>query len=301
MRHRKVLAHFPITEAYTNTLQAIKQKKKRMKNLIILLIITLTTLTIKAQKGDFVNVNGVDIYYETYGEGEPLLLLHGFMVSHKFWEPWIEDFSENYKLIIPDLRGHGNSTNPTNEYTPNISANDMYSLMDSLGIDKFHAMGHSAGAIALLHMSCIDSTRIRNMVIIGGTYHFPVNLRKWLSTIQYETEDPNWLAYLRTHNIKGEEQIKNLLNVLKNQSGVFEGIDLTISDLEIIKSKTLIVHGDNDPAIPVKMAIEMHQNIPESNLWVVPNDGHFPAGLIGKDSIWSQKFVEILKSFLGEN
>ncbi len=271
-----------------------------MKNILVLLCVVFFTSNINAQEGSFVNVNGVEIYYETYGEGEPLLLLHGFMLSHKFWKPWIEDFSKNYKLIIPDLRGHGYSTNPTNKYTPNITAKDMYSLMDSLGIDKFDAMGQSAGAVALLHMSSLDSTRIRNMVIIGGTYYFPVNFRKWLSTIQYETEDPNWLAYLRTHNIKGEEQIKNLLNVLKNQSGIFEGMDLTISDLEAIKSKTLIIHGDNDPAVPVKMAIEMHQYIPKSNLWVVPNDGHFPAGLIGKGSIWSKKLVEVVNGFLGK-
>ena len=57
------------------------------------------------QIGKYADVNGVKIYYETYGEGEPLLLLHGFSLSHKFWNPWIENLQKDRKLIIPDLRG----------------------------------------------------------------------------------------------------------------------------------------------------------------------------------------------------
>ena len=112
-----------------------------MKNLIFTLFALLIYTQIHAQEANYANVNGVKIYYEIHGEGEPLVLLHGFTMSHTMWEGWIEDFSKSYKLIIADLRGHGNSTNPSNEFTHEDSAKDIYGLLDLLNIDKFNAMG----------------------------------------------------------------------------------------------------------------------------------------------------------------
>ncbi|MFQ5448725.1 MAG: alpha/beta fold hydrolase, partial [Saprospiraceae bacterium] len=83
-----------------------------MKKIILAYIVLLSGITTNAQTGHYAEVNGTKIYYEMYGEGEPLLLLHGFTVSHIVWDDLVKDLSKNYKLIIPDLRGHGNSTNP---------------------------------------------------------------------------------------------------------------------------------------------------------------------------------------------
>ncbi|WP_188599632.1 alpha/beta fold hydrolase, partial [Polaribacter pacificus] len=83
-----------------------------------------------AQKQNHAQVNGVEIYYEIYGKGDPLVLLHSFTSSHKLWEPFIERLSKNHKLIVPDLRGHGKSTNPENVFTHSTSAKDIYGLMD---------------------------------------------------------------------------------------------------------------------------------------------------------------------------
>ena len=109
-----------------------------MKKLIFISLALLVYTQIHAQKGSYADVNGVKIYYEIHGEGEPLVLLHGFTMSHDMWEGWIEDLSKDYRLILPDLRGHGNSTNPSNEFTHKESAKDIYALLDILNIDKFN-------------------------------------------------------------------------------------------------------------------------------------------------------------------
>ena len=80
----------------------------KMKKLISIFLALLVYTQIHAQKGSYAVVNGVKIYYEIHGEGEPLVLLHGFTMSHGMWEAWIEDLSKDYRLILPDLRGHGN-------------------------------------------------------------------------------------------------------------------------------------------------------------------------------------------------
>jgi len=59
-----------------------------------------------------VKVNDIEIYYEVHGEGEPLVLLHGFLCTSQQWNHFIPEFQERYQLIIPDLRGHGRTTNP---------------------------------------------------------------------------------------------------------------------------------------------------------------------------------------------
>ena len=140
-----------------------------MRNLSIIIFILIGINTLVAQKVNFVEINGVKIYYETYGEGKPLLMIHGFTITGKSWEPWIEDLSKKHKLIIPDLRGHGNSTNPSKKFTHKMSAIDMYGLMDHLEIDKFKAIGQSSRAMTLIHMATMDTTRISKLILVAGT------------------------------------------------------------------------------------------------------------------------------------
>ena len=88
-------------------------------------------------QSQYADVNGIKIYYEIHGEGYPLVLLHGFTMSHEMWLPWVDDLSKDYQVILVDLRGHGRSTNPSNIFTHLQSAKDIYALMDVIGIAKF--------------------------------------------------------------------------------------------------------------------------------------------------------------------
>ena len=92
-------------------------------------------------QGHLDELNGIKMYYETYGSGSPLVLLHGFGGSGSTWAPIIPDLSKYFRVIVPDLRGHGRSTNPTNRFTHRQSALDVYALLDQLGIAKFKAIG----------------------------------------------------------------------------------------------------------------------------------------------------------------
>jgi pimeloyl-ACP methyl ester carboxylesterase len=87
-----------------------------MNKILIILILSIAACGLGAQIGGYVETNGVEFYYESYGEGKSLLMSYGFTFSGKMWEPWIEELSKRYRLIIPDKRGHGNSTNTSNEF-----------------------------------------------------------------------------------------------------------------------------------------------------------------------------------------
>src|SRR5437762_7442895 len=106
------------------------------------------------------DVNGFQMYYEERGEGEPLLLLHGFTGIGADWRHVFPSDPGGCRVIVPDLRGHGRSTNPSNAFTFRQSASDVLALLDRLGVSRVKAIGMSAGAKTLLHMATKQPGRI---------------------------------------------------------------------------------------------------------------------------------------------
>lgn len=124
-------------------------------------------------RGQTVKINNIEMYYEEYGEGKPLVLLHGFGGCSQNWHPFTTKLSERHRLIVVDLRGHGYSTNLDNKFTHREAAGDVFLLLEKLGIGRFSAMGMSSGGMTLLHMATSQPKRIESMVLISATYYFP--------------------------------------------------------------------------------------------------------------------------------
>src|SRR5207237_6330269 len=102
--------------------------------------------------GQTIHINEMEMYYKIRGMSEPLVLLHGGGGIGANWELVFKEPPAAYQLIVPDLRGHGRSTNPSMEFTFRQSAFDVFALLDHLGIERFKAVGMSLGAKTLLHM-----------------------------------------------------------------------------------------------------------------------------------------------------
>lgn len=128
--------------------------------------------------GKLVALNGITLHYEERGTGKPLLLLHGFgMCGAGDWNEVANDLSRTYRVILPDLRGHGWSTNPSRKFTMRQSAEDIRALLDRLGLKNVRAMGISAGGMTLLHLATKYPDRISAMAVIGATSYFPEQAR----------------------------------------------------------------------------------------------------------------------------
>ena len=230
------------------------------------------------QKGNIAAINGIEMYYEMYGSGEPLVLLHGFFETGDWWDFIIDDLSEHFQLIIPDLRGHGRSTNPLDHWTMSQSAKDIFALLDNLGIEKFNGIGVSTGAKTLLHMATQDTQRVASMVLIGGTMYYPEQFRESVREGNYIIDNlsERRLANLRKIHIHGDEQIRKLYSQFNECAEDYNDMAFTPPSLSRIKAKTLIIHGDRDWAYPASMALKMYESIPSSYLWIVPRGGHVP-------------------------
>jgi pimeloyl-ACP methyl ester carboxylesterase len=226
--------------------------------------------------GKTVAVNGIEMYYETSGQGEPLVLLHGFNGSGQAWSRAIPDFAKRYQLIVPDLRGHGRSTNPSGKFTHRQSALDVFALLDTLGIRQFKAMGISTGGMTLIHMATQQPSRVEAMVLIGATIYFPEQARVIMRKATPESLTPEMYERRRQTHKHGDEQIRALQQQFHDFKDSYDDMNFTAPYLATITARTLIVHGDRDQFFPVEIPYEMYRSIPKSFLWIIPRGGHVP-------------------------
>ena len=124
-------------------------------------------------KAESVELNDLEMYYETEGAGEPLLLLHGGTGCHEDWAyAGREQFVQEYAVIAPDARGHGRTSNPQLTITHRQCAFDTLALLDHLGINPSRAIGSSMGGNVRLHMATLQPERIEAMVVVSATMYF---------------------------------------------------------------------------------------------------------------------------------
>ena len=226
--------------------------------------------------GQSASINGMEMYYEVYGAGEPLVLLHGFFGTGAIWRQFVPEWSKHYKLIIPDLRGHGRSTNPMDTFTHRQAALDVYALLDHLGIGKFKAAGASTGGMTLLHMATQQPERVESMVLLGATIYFPEQAREIMRNTAAEIISDEQIERMTKRHVRGREQILTLRRQFHEFKDNYDDMNFTKPYLSTIKARTLIVHGDRDNFFPVEIPVEMYTSIPHSYLWIIPNGGHVP-------------------------
>lgn len=223
-----------------------------------------------------VAVNGVDLNYEIAGEGAPLLWLHGFMGAGADWRYIFNEPPAGSRLIAPDLRGHGASTNPSNEFSFRQAARDVLGLLDDLKVDRLRAIGVSGGGLTLLHIATLRPSLVDAMVLVSAPPYFPAQAR----AIQRQASDamfgPVELDLMRKRHVRSAEQLQQLLAHARGLADSYDDVAFTPPLLGTITADTLIVFGDRDPLYPVSLAFELYSAIPKSHLWVVPNGGHGP-------------------------
>ena len=224
-------------------------------------------------------VHGIDMYYDARGEGEPLLLLHGGMGIGSDWQYVFPSDPEGYRLVVPDLRGHGQSTNPSGMFTFRQCAADVLALIDHLGFAQVKAIGLSLGAKTLLHVATAQPSRLEAVVLVSATPRFPEPLR--IAAAQFTREAFAGLseterAALRARHVHGDEQIARLYDMTRSFATSHDDMAFAAPDLGRITARTLIVHGDRDHLYPVEMAVELFRGIPDAALWIVPKGGHGP-------------------------
>jgi len=235
-------------------------------------------MTTSRTHGCSLAVNGFDLHYDVRGDGTPLVLLHGLTGTSKDWVHLldVEAWSRRYRLIMPDLRGHGRSTNPSGAFSFRQCALDVLALLDHLKLERVLALGVSLGAKALLHLATEQPSRVTSMILVSATPRFPESTRALLRAAATEVRGEDHWSAMRTRHVHGDDQIRALFHLPARLADDTRGMSFTATHLGAIAARTLLVAGDRDPLYPVELAVELYRGLPRASLWVVPDGGHSP-------------------------
>lgn len=208
------------------------------------------------QVGKFAKVNGIQLYYEVYGEGQPLLLLHGNGGSIAGRANLIPDLAKKYKVIAVDNRCHGKS-GCSKELNYELMASDINGLLNQLKIDSAYIWGHSDGGIIGLIMG----------------YQYPAKVKKLVATGANVQPDNTALEPYIVEMMKNYKAIPDTL-MQKHIRLMVEHPNIAFTDLGKIKAPVLIMAGDRD-AVLLEHSVKIFKAIPNSNLCIVPATTHF--------------------------
>ena len=224
-----------------------------------------TTLYGRNEKaGKYAELRGIKMYYETYGEGEPLLIIHGNGGSINNFMYQIPYFSQHYKVIVADSRAQGKTKDIGDSLSYEMMADDLAALLDKLGIDSSYVIGWSDGGINGLLMAMRHPKKVKKLAITGA------NL--WPDTTAVDPFIYKWAVGLndsmsrkiKTPEVKASLKLLHLLAYEPH---------ISASELKKIKCPALVIGGDNDVILP-KHTMLIAQHIEKSYLWIVPNSGH---------------------------
>jgi len=219
------------------------------------------------RKSESVTVNGKMLYYEVYGAGKPLLFLHGYTQSLVSWKPYVEDYAGDYEVYLIDLTGHGQSEPFKEDLSIKSVAKDLQELLVYLELDAIHAIGFSFGGDVLYQLALIDPTLITSMITIGAVGTWTINdFPQYLEAFTFEKRAN--FPWLQTSHA-GDEQVKGILNQFKNYT-----VQLSNEELQRIPSEVMIVVGDDDEGMDLKEVVRVKENLPNADLWVLPNVAH---------------------------
>lgn len=233
--------------------------------------------------GKYANINGIKLYYEAYGKGEPLLLLHGNSQSIEAFTYQIPELSKHYRVISVDTRGQGKSTEDGKTYTYDLFASDMNSFLDYLGLDSVNIVGWSDGGNTGLIMAMKYPKKVKRLITMGANIFIDKSavinglipaINKRIKTLENDNTD------------KARNSVRLMTMLLTEPRYQFE-------DLKKIQCPVLVLAGEND-LIKATHTKEIAANISNATLLIAPKETHyFPANN-------SKEFNRIVIEYLGK-
>ena len=230
-----------------------------------------TPILPKAQQQGYAGVNGIKVWYATFGHGEPLILLHGGLANSNYWGNQVPVLAARYRVIVMDSRGHGRTTRNAQPYGYDLMASDVTGLMDFLHIRKAAIVGWSDGAIIGLDIALHHPERVSKL------FSFAANSDP--SGVKDVNKSPVFTAFIA----RGEKEYERLSPTPTQYKAFVDQIEKmwatqphwTAQQLEGIKVPTWIVDADHDEAIYRQNTEFMAAHIPNASLLLQPGVSHF--------------------------
>lgn len=244
----------------------------------------------------FAKVNDINLYYEVHGKGEPLVFVNGWFMPLGLFYPLVQVFSEEYQVVTFDNRGAGKSDAPQGPYSLEIMAKDLAKLLDVIGIQRAHFLGHSMGARIAEEMALSFPEQVNSIILAGSiTYSSEIGWKPEPVTekeIKIWKEIPlkEWAWQLLGDRVNNDfipnnpELAENIVNIIINGHGPMHArvghtnasrLYDNYSRLPEITSPTLILAGREDRTVPLENILILKERVPGAELAVLDNVKHF--------------------------
>jgi len=222
-----------------------------------------------AAVGRYVNTRGFKMYYESYGKGEPLLIIHGNGGSIENFRFQIPYFAKQYRVIVADSRAQGKSVDPRDSLSYEMMTDDLNALLDTLHIKQAFVIGWSDGGINGLLLAMRHPDKVKKLAVTGA------NL--WPDTSAIEPFVYNFAYNMNLRAADSVKKYKKTNAALNTEVKLLHLLTyephIKLEDLKKITCPALIIGGDHDVIRP-KHTMLIAQHITQSYLWILPNSGH---------------------------
>jgi pimeloyl-ACP methyl ester carboxylesterase len=242
------------------------------------------------------SIKGLDIHYKERGQGFPLVLIHGYTGNLRNWTLQVPALAQRYRIISPDLRGHGLSVKPAGreDYSLELFAADVCGLLEALSVSECYLVGHSMGGMVAQEFILLYPQMVRALVLVDTAAEVPQGIpwqerARLMELARTEGMEAVFEEMLRTQPLGGQlaEQNPQLINVWREQFLMtsLEGYlycgqaigrrRSLLEELSQIRVPTLIICGELDEPF-LEPSRRMHQRIADSELVIIAGAGHTP-------------------------
>ncbi len=203
--------------------------------------------------GEYAEVNGINLYYETHGAGRPMVLLHGGLGSGEMFGPVLPMLAAGHLVIAPDLQGHGRTADVDRPIDVRVMADDIAALIDHLSLEKPDVVGYSLGGGVAMHLAFRHPEKLRRLVSVSANIRRDAIPAEMLAqqaqmnagAVEFMRDTPMYELYQRV--APHPEQFGRLLDKIgESMSHDFDFSD----DVRGLKVPTMIVCADADMAPP---------------------------------------------------
>jgi pimeloyl-ACP methyl ester carboxylesterase len=219
----------------------------------------------------FVPANGTRIFYEETGTpgGRPLLLLHAALQTGESMEPLRKRPElQGFRIVAPDLRGHGQTANPSRTLSIAQLANDMETFIGHLGLDRPLMVGYSLGGITAIELGRCG--RLSGLAVLASRIHTAPRGRKAFDPEDIRRRSPRWAVQLAQKHV--ETPWEQLATELGDLFETWPGF--TSAELRAVACPTLVVQGDRDHMVPLEEGQELAATVPGAHFRLVPRAAH---------------------------
>jgi pimeloyl-ACP methyl ester carboxylesterase len=240
-----------------------------------------------------VQVNGIELYVQTHGDGEPLLLIAGLACDHTMWADVVGTLAARYRVIVFDSRGVGRSSAPDTPYTIRMMAHDAAALLDALGVGPVHGAGYSMGGQIAQELALARPGQVRSLMLLSSCARCDERNKAVMEAWGElpGVAEPRLMARLLLPWLYSNaffarpgavEQLLSLLlenpypptpQGIYRQTRALGGFDTT-SRLGEIRCPTLVLVGKEDALLPVGYSEQLARGIPGAELVVLEKTGH---------------------------